>query len=92
MTTRTASIGWRWYVWVDNVNGAAKLHVGCVDNDLIVGFDMLVRLVCELGMHLHIRQCDCNGAAVCTLCTAVIVVCLFRYAMSAVCTYTGCFI
>jgi len=49
MTTRTASIGWRWYVGVDNVNGAAKLHVGCVDNDLIVGFDMLMRLVCELA-------------------------------------------
>ena len=49
MTTRTASIGWRWYVGVDNVNGAAKLHVGCIDNDLIVGFDMLVRLVCELA-------------------------------------------
>ena len=40
MTTRTASIGWWWYAGVDNVNGAAKLPVGCDDNDLIVGFDM----------------------------------------------------
>ena len=42
----------------------------------------MVRLVCDLGMQLQMRQCDCNGAAVRTLCAAVIVVCLVRYAMS----------
>ena len=44
----------------------------------------MVRLVCELGMQLQIRQYDCNGAAVCTFYAAVIVVCLGRFAMSAV--------
>ena len=43
-----------------------------------------MRLVCELGMHLQMRQCDSNGAAVCTWCAAVNVVCLVRYAMWAV--------
>jgi len=43
-----------------------------------------VRLVCELGIQLQMRQYDCNGAAVCTFRAAVIVVCLVRYAMSAV--------
>ena len=42
------------------------------------------RMVCELGMQLQMRQYDCNGAAVCTFCAAMIVVCLGRYAMSAV--------
>jgi len=42
----------------------------------------VVRLVRELGMQLQMRQCNCNGAAVCTYCAAVIVVCLVRYAMS----------
>ena len=44
----------------------------------------MVRLVCELGMQLQMRQCDCNGAAGCTFCAAVIVVCLVRFAMAAV--------
>ena len=44
----------------------------------------MVRLVCELGMQLQMRQYDCNGAAVCTFCAAMIVLCLVRYAMSAV--------
>jgi len=44
----------------------------------------VVRLVCELGMQLKMRQCDCNGAAGRTFCAAVIVVCLARFAMSAV--------
>ena len=44
----------------------------------------MVRLVCELGMQLQMRQCDCNLAAVCTCWSAVISVCLVRYAMSAV--------
>ena len=44
----------------------------------------MVRLVCELGMQLQMRQCNCNGAAVCTYYAAVIVVCLGRYAMSAI--------
>ena len=44
----------------------------------------MVRLVCELGMQLQLQQCDCNAAAVCTFRAAVIVVCLGRYAMSAV--------
>ena len=44
----------------------------------------MVRLVCELGMQLQMRQYDCNGAAVCTFCAAVIGVCLGRFAMSAV--------
>ena len=44
----------------------------------------MVRLVCELGMQLQMRQCNCNGAAVCTYYAAVIVVCLGRYAMSEV--------
>ena len=44
----------------------------------------MVRLVCELGTQLQMRQCDCNGAAGRTFCAAVIVVCLGRYAMSAV--------
>ena len=44
----------------------------------------MVRLVCELGMQLQMRQSNCNGAAVRTFCAAVIVVCLGRYAMSAV--------
>ena len=44
----------------------------------------MVRLVCELGMHLHIRQFDCNGAAACTFRATVIVVCLGRFAMSEV--------
>ena len=44
----------------------------------------MVRLVCELGIHLQMRQCDCNGTAVCTFRAAEIVVCLVRYAMSAV--------
>ena len=43
----------------------------------------MVRLGCELGMQLQMRQCDCNGAADRTFCAAVIVVCLVRYAMSA---------
>ena len=44
-----------------------------------------MRLVCELGMQLQMRQCDCNGAAGRTFCAAVIVVCLgVRYAMSTV--------
>ena len=43
-----------------------------------------MRLVCELGMQLQMRQCDCNGAAVCTFCAAMIVVCFGRLAMSAV--------
>ena len=43
----------------------------------------MVRLVCELGMQLQMRQYDCNGAAVCTFCAPVIVVCLVRYAMAA---------
>ena len=44
----------------------------------------MVRLVCELGMQLQIRQCDCNGAAGRTFYAAVIVVCLVRYAFSVV--------
>ena len=44
----------------------------------------MVRMVSELGMQLQMRQCNCNGAAVCTYYAAVIVVCLVRYAMSAV--------
>ena len=44
----------------------------------------MVRLVCELGMQLQMRQCDCNGAAGRTFCAAVIVVRLGRYANSAV--------
>jgi len=44
----------------------------------------VLRLVYELGMQLQMRQCDCNGAAVCTFFAAVIVVCLVRYAMLAV--------
>ena len=44
----------------------------------------MVRLVCELGMHLQMRQCDCNGAAGRTFRAAMIVVYLGRYAMSAV--------
>ena len=43
-----------------------------------------MRLVCELGMQLQMRQCDCNGAAGRTFYAAVIVVCLVRFAMSAV--------
>ena len=43
----------------------------------------MVRMVCELGMQLQIRQSNCNGAAGRTFCAAVIVVCLGRYAMSA---------
>ena len=42
-----------------------------------------MRLICERGMQLQIRQCDCNGAAGRTLCAAVIVVCFGRYALSA---------
>ena len=34
----------------------------------------MVRLVCELGMQLQMRQYDCNGASDRTLCAAVIVV------------------
>ena len=44
----------------------------------------MVRLGCERGMQLQMRQYDCNGAAVRTCCAAVIVVCLGSYAMSAV--------
>ena len=44
----------------------------------------MVRLACEIGMQLQMRQCDCNGVAVGTFCAAVIVVCLVRYALSAV--------
>ena len=44
----------------------------------------MVRLVCELGMQLQLRHCDCNGAAVGTFRAAVIDVGLVRYAMSAV--------
>ena len=44
----------------------------------------MVRLVCDLGMQLQMRQYDCNGAAVCTFGSAVIVVCLVRYAMPSV--------
>ena len=54
----------------------------------------MVRLVCELGMQLQMRQCDCNGTAVCTFRAAVIGVCLGRYALSAVWffgTYPVCF-
>ena len=38
----------------------------------------MVRLVCERGMQLQKRQYDCNGAAACTFCVAMIVVCLIR--------------
>ena len=41
-------------------------------------------MVCELGMQLQMRQSNCNGAAVCTYCVAVIVVCTIRYVMLAV--------
>ena len=41
-------------------------------------------MVCELGMQLQMRQSNCNGAAGRTFCAAVTVVCLVRYAMSAV--------
>ena len=41
-------------------------------------------MVCELGMQLQMRQYHCNGVAERTLCAAVIVVCLGRFAMSAV--------
>ena len=44
----------------------------------------MVWMVCELGMQLQMRQSNCNGAAGRTFCVAVIVVCLVRYAMSAV--------
>ena len=44
----------------------------------------MVRLVSELGMQLQMRQSNCNGAAGRTYYAAVIVVCLVRYAMSAV--------
>ena len=43
----------------------------------------MVRLVCELGMQLQMRQRDRNGAADRTLCAAVIVACLVRYEISA---------
>ena len=43
----------------------------------------MVRLVSELGMQLQMRQSNCNGAAVCTYYADVIVVCLVRYAISA---------
>ena len=56
----------------------------------------MVRLVCELGMQLEMRQCDCNGAVECMFYAAVIGVCLGRFAMSAVrslvYTYSVCFI
>ena len=44
----------------------------------------MVRSVCELEMQLQMRKCDCNGAAGCTFGSAMIVVCLGRFAMSAV--------
>ena len=44
----------------------------------------MVRMVCGLGMQLQMRQSNCNDAAGRTFCAAVIVVCLGRYAMSAV--------
>ena len=44
----------------------------------------MVRMVCELEMQLQMRQFDCNGVAERTLCAAVIVACLDRFAMSAV--------
>ena len=44
----------------------------------------MVRVVCELGMQLEMRQCDCNGAAGRTFCAAMIVVCLCRYVVFAV--------
>ena len=44
----------------------------------------MVRMVCELGMQLQMRQCDCNGAAGRTFCAAVIGVCIIRYVMSVV--------
>ena len=43
-----------------------------------------MRLVCELGMQLQMRQCDCNGAADRTFCAAVILVCVVRYVMAGV--------
>ena len=43
----------------------------------------MVRMVCERGMQLQMRQYDCNGAAGRTFCAAVIVVRLVRYAMWA---------
>ena len=44
----------------------------------------MVRMVCELGIQLQMRQYDFDGAVVCTFGAAVIVLCLVRYAMSAV--------
>ena len=44
----------------------------------------MVRLVCELGLHLQMRKCDYIGTADRTFCATVIGVCLVRYAMSAV--------
>ena len=43
----------------------------------------MVRFVFELGMQLLMRHCECNGAAERTFCAAVIVVCIIRYAISA---------
>ena len=42
----------------------------------------MVRVVCELGMQLQMRQCDCNGAAGGTFYAALIVVCIVRHAIS----------
>ena len=46
-------------------------------------FERVVRLVCKLGMQLQMRQSNCDGAVVGTFWSAVIVVCLVRYAISA---------
>ena len=43
-----------------------------------------MRLDCELGMQLQMRQCECNGAAGRTFYAALSVVCILRYAISAV--------
>ena len=44
----------------------------------------MVRLVCERGMQLEMRHCDCNGSAGRTFYAAVIVVCSVRYTMLSV--------
>ena len=84
MTTRTAPIDWRRGIRVVGSRGAAKTNCTRVASsiNLVGGCDVWV--VYELGMQLQMRQYDCNGAAVCTYCVAVIVVCLGRFAMSAV--------
>ena len=82
MTTRTAPIDWRREIRVVGAHGAAKTNCTRVASSIVW---LVVVTRGAVGMRTWnataIRQCDFNGAVVCTFKSAVIVVLLATYAM-----------